>query len=244
MPAALTFIYTYYDNPLMLATQYRNWISYPERLKSQIKIVLVDDASPMNPAADVWRPAGLPKLEIYRVLVDVPWHQDGARNLGATVADDGWMFCCDMDHVMPADSLRNLLGRIERAKPAAEFFTFPRRDMPHMRPVKKGPGANIFAITRWAYWNQMGGYDEDMCGQYGSDGEPRRRLLKHSRNIVLDNCAVIRFERHIIADASTVKWERKGPENERRRQRAIQRKVEIGRMNQITHLDFEWSRVL
>lgn len=74
----LTMIYPYYDNPRMLGLQYGTWREYPEDLKQDLEIILVDDGSPESPAIDVPRPDGLPKLRIYRVLVDIPWHQHGA----------------------------------------------------------------------------------------------------------------------------------------------------------------------
>lgn len=235
----LTFVYAYYDNPLMLAQQYRIWSAYPEELKSKVSVIVVDDASPRWPATDVARPA-LPKLSIYRVKVDVPWHQDGARNLGAFEAQDGWLFLSDMDHALPSASLSKLLEEDDERV----FFTFPRLDAPDLKPNAKGPGHNIFALTKEMYWRKMRGYDEDMCGQYGSDGAPRRRLLKVAKNVVLSDCPVIRYPREVIMDASTTSLERRGPENEQRRKDVAARKKKLGRIGKITTLDFEWSRVL
>lgn len=242
--SSLTFIYSYYDNPLMLAAQYQLWASYPEELKQRISIILVDDASPKSPALEVPRPQNLPTLTIYRVKVDIPWHQDGARNLGAHEAEDGWLFCSDIDHAMPAKSLDNLLQTISKHTSNKVFFIFPRLDAMGLKPNEKGPGANIFALTKKMYWGKMFGYDEDMCGQYGSDGAPRRRLLMRAHQVVLNNCPVIRYDRNVIPDASTTAWERRGPENKRRKKEAIERKKKLGRMGKITHLDFEWNRVL
>lgn len=236
---ALTFVYAYYDNPLMLAQQYRIWSDYPDDLKKRVNIILVDDASPNWPAMDVVRPT-LPKLSIYRAKVDIPWHQDGARNLGASEARDGWLFLSDMDHVMPATSLAKLLEQFDERV----FFTFPRLDAPALQPNAKGPGANIFALTKRMYWSCMRGYDEDMCGQYGSDGAPRRRLKRFSRNVLLTDCPVILYGRDVIADASTTTWERRGPENDKRKRATLMRKRDLGRINKIVTLDFEWSRVL
>jgi hypothetical protein len=51
----ITYAIPYYRNPAMLSEQYRIWAGYPEDLKEQIEIVLVDDGSP-EPAIDVPRP--------------------------------------------------------------------------------------------------------------------------------------------------------------------------------------------
>jgi|KBSSwiStaDraftv2_1062776.scaffolds.fasta_scaffold30686_3 hypothetical protein len=236
---SLTLVYSYYDNPLMLSEQYRIWSNYPDELKDKVSVIVVDDASPRWAALDVVRPV-LPKLSIYRVKVDMPWHQDGARNLGAYQADEGWLFLSDMDHALPTGSLQKLLEQTNERV----FFTFPRIDAPHMTPNAKGPGHNIFALTKKMYWDKMGGYDEDMCGQYGSDGAPRRRLLRHATNVVLKTCPVIRYPREVIDDASTTNYERRGPINDQRRLQTMARKRSLGRTGKITTLDFEWDRVL
>jgi hypothetical protein len=105
----LSIVMPYYMNPGMLAHQYETWAAYPADLKERVDIVIVDDGSPVSPAADVPRPEGLPPLGIFRVLEDRPWHQHGARNLGAFVAKGPWLLLTDMDHVLPAESLARLL---------------------------------------------------------------------------------------------------------------------------------------
>src|SRR4051812_27854987 len=107
----LSFVMPYYDNPVMLAHQYSVWASYPERLKKRIEIVIVDDGSQSEPASNVLRIDNLPSLSIYRVLIDKPWNQHGARNLGAKLAEGPWLFLTDMDHVLPSESLEHLLER-------------------------------------------------------------------------------------------------------------------------------------
>lgn len=236
---AITFIYAYYENPGMLAEQYRIWSSYPEELKQKVSVIIVDDGSPLYPAVNVEMPEGLPLINIYRVAVDIPWHQDGARNLGAKEAKDGWLFLSDMDHAMPATSLEFLM----KQDGMNTFYTFPRVDAPHMKPNAKGPGLNIYAMTKRTYWERMKGYDEDMCGQYGSDGAPRRRLEKTCIHMNLRFCPVIRYPREVIADASTTAWERRGKANEEARKQRLERKAQLGRQGKITTLDFEWARV-
>lgn len=196
----------YYRNPAMLAEQYRVWAGYPDDVKAALEVVLVDDGSPEASAAiAVPRPEGLPPLRIYRVLVDIPWHQHGARNLAAREAVGEWMLLTDMDHVVPAESLRALLPILRAARPA-EVFTFARVDAPHGRPTvnehgEPKPHVNTFAIRRAHYW-AVGGYDEDCIG-YGTDGYFRNRLKAMSRMCHLEDVAIVRYPREVIADAST-----------------------------------------
>lgn len=216
----LSFCLPFYTNSLMLAEQLRVWAGYPDALKTRIEIVLVDDGSPAA-AVDVPRPDGLPALRIYRVLEDRPWHQHGARNLAAHEAVGTWLFLTDMDHVLPAESLARLLGQIEqtsvdvtargdqarRLTPRRNaMFTFRRLDAPNLTPkLLKGrphPHQNTFAVTKSDYW-AAGGYAEDLCGFYGTDGYFIRTLIDRSYVVHLEDAPVIRYSRDVIADAST-----------------------------------------
>lgn len=238
----LTLIYAYYENPAMLTRQYAIWRDYPEDLKDSVSVIVVDDASPKSPAMGVPRLSGLPRLQIYRVFKDIPWHQDGARNLGASQAPEAWMFLSDMDHVLPSESLHDLLTLDD--KRAA--YTFARLDAPSMLPTKdKGgrpkPHPNTFAMTRAMYW-QVGGYDEVYCGTYGTDGEFAKRLYKVAKRIHLDHIPIVRYSREVIPDASTTTLVRRSKENEQAKLRAAYRKKMIG--PKITTLNFEWEREL
>lgn len=197
----LSLCLPYYRNPGMLAEQYRVWAGYPEAIKAQIDVVLVDDGSPV-PAVDVPRPGDLPSLRLYRVLVDLPWHQHGARNLAASEAQGPWLFLTDMDHVLPAKSLERLLPRLS----GDAVFTFERLDAPKLqRKVnargERHPHVNTFAMTKARYW-RVGGYDEDLIG-YGTDGYFRRRLFADGPPVHCEDVPIVRYPREVIADANT-----------------------------------------
>lgn len=195
----------YYKNPLMLAEQFHVWSSYPDDLKPHIEILLVDDGSPANVAAStVARPDGLPAFRLYRVLVDIPWHQHGARNLAAKEATGDWLLLTDMDHVLPGDSLRDLLAVLPSAG-KTDVFTFNRLDAPKLTPTRDQHGAlkphvNTLCMKRDWFW-KVGGYDEDCVG-YGTDGYFRNRLNPLSNRRHLAGISVIRYPREVIADAS------------------------------------------
>lgn len=193
----------------MLAEQFRVWAGYPEDLKSQIEVLVVDDGSP-EPAGDVPRPDGLPALRIGRLTdtadpMTPPWRQDACRNRAAHHAVGEWLFLTDMDHVLPADSLRALLGYISSGSDVV--YMFDRLDAPHLKPKKdnrgeRHPHPNSFAMRRDRYW-MLGGYDEDLCGVYGTDGPFRRRVDALSRVEQLWDVPIIRYPREVIPDAST-----------------------------------------
>jgi len=201
---ALSLVIPYYTNPGMLAVQYAAWTAYPAAVKAQIEIVLVDDGSPAA-AMDVPRPAGLPALRIFRVLEDRLWHQHGARNLGANQAAGPWLLMTDMDHVVPAESMAQLLKVLERDRHDG-FYTFHRLDAPDLAPKllhgQPHPHQNTFAVSKARYW-AAGGYNEDLCGFYGTDGYFLQRLVKGAEITHLVDVPVVRYSRDVIPDAST-----------------------------------------
>lgn len=199
----------YYRNPGMLSEQFRVWAAYPEDLKRQIEVLIVDDGSP-EPAHEVPRPDGLPPLVIGRFAPTAtpevpPWRQDAARNWTAHLATGDWLFLSDMDHVLPADSLRALLERVGDGRDAV--YSFQRLDAPDLTPKrdKHGnlhPHPNTYAMTKTRYW-ALGGYDEDVLGIYGTDGYYRRKLLDQVALVHLGTIPIVRYPREVIPDAST-----------------------------------------
>lgn len=239
----LSLVYPYYRNPTMLAAQFRVWAGYADAAKAQIEIVVVDDGSPdTEAAATVSRPDGLPPFRLYRVLEDRPWHQHGARNLGAREAAGNWLFLSDMDHVLPADSLTKLLALPDLDR----VYTFARLDAPDLTPKllhgRPHPHPNTFCLKKARYWS-IGGYDEDLTG-YGTDWAFRQQLGETTH---LSDVPVIRYPREVIADASTrsgatdPKAFRDAARRTNECRQIVRRKQAAGLPPKV--LDFPWERV-
>lgn len=259
----LSIVMPYYRNPGMLARQFQVWRhEWPHELKRQVDIVIVDDGSP-EPADGVPIPnnyagysAAMPDVSIFRVKEDRPWHQHGARNLGAKVAAGRWLFMTDIDHVIPPQTLEAALAFC-RCADRRDVMRFPRRDAPPgawraedfeaMAPTTRPDGSlkphvNSFVVSRAHYWG-IGGYDEDYCGIYGTDRLFRDRLFGAS--VVCDSAApLIRVSRDVIADASTRGLARKEGRPAGAKKEIQRRKEAEGRADEITVLNFEWERVL
>ena len=171
----LTLIVTYYNQPEMLAQQYRAWASYGDL---PVQFIVIDDGSQL-PAVEVARPP-LP-ISIYRVDFDIPWHQDGARNLGAHVAPDGWLLLLDIDHVLPASAAGVLVNSLPGLVKGVAYRP-ARRLATSGKPLPVA--ANIWLMDKADYW-QVGGYDERLCGHYGTDQEYRPRLAQTLREQAL-----------------------------------------------------------
>lgn len=241
----LTLVLPYYKNPGMLTVQFANWLGWADKRKDRIAVILVDDGSP-EPATDVPRPEGLPALSIYRVTEDRPWHQHAARNLGAHVAEDGWLLLTDMDHVLTDDAARLILKRLDKGElddrciymlDRIEADTGEPTRNEHGRPK---PHPNSFVLTRELYW-RIGGYDEDFCGVYGTDGLFKDRAFRIGRKAHL-NVPLVRYWRDLVPDASTNAPRKEGREPGVK-DRIAREKAERGEANVVKVLQFPWERV-
>lgn len=209
----------YYENSSMLARQYQEWAGYPKGLKQYVEMIVVDDGSPENRAADVPRPKGLPPLKLFRMVEDLRWNQDACRNLAADHATGDWLLLTDMDHIVPAATMAHV---VEKDLKSGVVYRFARVSAPDLLPYKVHP--NTWLVER-ALFEDIGGYDEAYCGYYGTDFDIRDRLLARASLEMIDE-PVIRMPREVIADASTTTLERKRPEDSATI-RAIRAKIQL-----------------
>lgn len=169
----ITLVMPYYRNPNTLRKQVAHWNSLPHWMHAQLTVRIVDDASP-EPAEPILRGCKVP-TELYRVAVDRPWGQHGARNLGAHAAahDDDWLLMTDMDILVPEPVLCYLLQcQLDRRN----HYFFGREFLDGREPKSH---CNSFLVTKKNFW-AAGGYEERFCGTYGGDGIFTRALEKVS----------------------------------------------------------------
>lgn len=242
----LTLVMPFYRNSTMLERQFAGWADWAEKQKKRVKIILVDDGSP-EPAAAIERPDGLPALEIYRVTEDRPWHQHAARNLGAHVAEDGWLLLTDMDHVLTDEAARCLFKAMDQGRldPNA-IYMLDRIEADTGLPTLNESGSpkphpNSFVLTRDLYW-RIGGYDEDYCGIYGTDGLFKERAFHIGRRGHL-KIPLVRYWRDLVPDASTDAPRKEGREPGAK-ERVAREKAERGQAATVKTLQFPWERVL
>lgn len=249
MGGHLTLIMPYYENPRQLAeVQYDGWLGWPESIKKRFRVVLVDDGSPSAPAGAVARPDGLPEVSIYRVLQDIPWHQHGARNLGAQMALDGWLLLTDMDHVLTKEAAAALFERMDAGKlnPVTAYM-MDRIEADTKAPTldrfgNPKPHPNSFVMTRDIYW-RVGGYDEDLTGVYGTDRFFRDRVFRTAKRGHL-SIPLVRYWRDIVPDASTTTLPRKEGRDPLAKERILAAKKARGEQHVVKVLQFDWERVI
>lgn len=209
----LSIVLTFYGQPSMLAEQARIWRDYPDG----VEVIVVDDGSAV--------PAEAEGCSIYRVAKDIPWHQDGARNLGAHVANGEWLLFLDIDHAISGAEVGRLLKLLPML-PGKSAFRPRRRLVDGAYGLARA--ANIWLIRKGDFW-RVGGYDERLCGHYGTDLEfrPRLRRVLTERDVpvVLDV-----YRSGNVADASTQGLDR-----------TVVKPPRLSGAPKV--LGFEWSRV-
>lgn len=211
----LTFICAFYQNPGMLREQQTIWRAYPDDLKAVFHAIVTDDCSPTSPAKPVIESTGIASFQAYRTLKDVRWNWLFCRNLGVSKASTEWVLLTDIDHVLPAETLRSIVTE-ELDRDAV--YRFSRVDAPHVwpyaltecAPYKGHP--NTWMMTRQMF-AAIGGYDERFSGFYGSDGEFRDRVHSTAKRVVIRTDVLVRYPREILPDASTVTYGRKEPQD-------------------------------
>lgn len=240
----ITFVYTYYNNPDMLARQLQEWLVYPGDVLDKLRFIIVDDGSMRAPALPVIQQSlqgqrDKLKLSLYRVTVDIPWNMDGARNLAMKECETEWAFLCDIDHLVPADQV-----------PRAFEMPFAPRTafMPNQvwtSGVSLGrPHPNSYLMRKEDYWF-VGGMDEDFAGFYGSDGNFRRLLTQWGIVLIYTTTwNVVVYGTGDIYDANTKGLGRKDSDRFVKRNAKLWEKVRGPRYKPVDPIRFPWERLI
>jgi hypothetical protein len=194
----------------MFAEQQEVWASYPESLRRQLHVIVVDDCSPkghrLSPKAVTV--TGLGSLRLYRLTSKKRWNWLACRNLGAKVAQDGWLLLTDIDHVLPVETLERLVHDELRESYA---YRFKRVDAVRRWPYRLDECTDYkmhndsWLLTRKMFFDpRIGGYDERLSGCYGTSGEFKDRVFAATSAHVVLNDVLIRYPREVIPDASTL----------------------------------------
>jgi hypothetical protein len=242
MPASLVF--AYYDNAGMLRRHLQEWRRYLPSVQRQLTAIIVDDGTPGVHAADVVKAErgdlAMP-VEVYRIDVDKPWNQDGARNLGMLRCPTPWALLMDMDHLLPHHQAETMLRYAERS--ASGVYYMPNQFLVDGTDLQR-PHPNGYLINKSDFWF-MGGYDEDFAGWYGSDGNFRKCARGAGlAEVVTNEFHTVVYRRTDIADASTRKYGRKDSPYAATNNPVLAAKRSGPAYRAQNPLRFNWSRVL
>jgi glycosyltransferase involved in cell wall biosynthesis len=207
----VTLVVPYYRNCEMLRRQIQEWELYP----AGVQIIVVDDGSP-ELAKPIIENTATPELQkriqLFRIMVDIPWNREEARNLGALQASTKWIVQVDIDHVLPAASARHLLQFEADSK---HWYRFPRwrkgkadetRNKDAIsRDVEFGqihPHVDSYLISKVLYW-LVDGYDLLFSGCLGGGRDFLKRLENVAQPLMLPHSIPLHvYTRSEVKDAS------------------------------------------
>jgi glycosyltransferase involved in cell wall biosynthesis len=137
----------------------QTYAGYSRDVLDRTQFIIVDDGSPI----EVKIPDDLDlNLLVLRITEDIPWNQPGARNLGMVYARSDKVLITDIDHEVPEATFRRVLGMRD---PGRTMYKIHRRTH-EGAPERAHP--NTFVLSR-ARFLRLYGYDEELCGHWGSD---------------------------------------------------------------------------
>jgi len=236
----ITLIIPYYRAPQMLQKQLDTVREYP----GPVQVIVVDDCSP-EPAEKVFTKKD--KARLYRITTDLEWNREGARNLGATLANTNWIVQIDTDHILPVQCAEKL---VQFFPGSTRWYRFPRfrvgkadetrkkdsiPDDCEYGPVK--PHIDSYLCTTERYW-KAGGYNEDYVGCLGG-GSPFLKCMERvagEPDLLPDDIYLEVHTRHSIPDASVNDLSRNTTEYRRK-------KRQIGNRKGKNPLRFNWTRI-
>jgi hypothetical protein len=199
----ITIVMPYYNQPLMLAHQLKTFIQYSRETHLMMYLNLVDDGSRI-PAEPIVRESGIldsaMTVSLYHTLVDVPWNQEFAVNLGVSQVDTEWFAHIDIDHEMPEATARALI--YEQHDPWVAYSFRRVRAEGQRRDIHEA----LFFMTKTLFMG-AGGFDERFAGAYlpsDRDFNQRVRHRGHADRRTLGVHLITHDESYSIKDASAI----------------------------------------
>lgn len=242
----VTIVLPSYRQPLMLRKQLDNWASYSANAREHFTLIVIDDGSP-EPASEVIKASD--GVQLYRVAVDIPWHRNPCRCLGATLCESPWLIQADLDHILPPASADALLATEVSHK---KWYRFPRWRVGRADETRRKDAipdscefgrvkehGDSFLITRELFLKSP--YDDAYGGGFLGGGSPFLKRMESIAPVELlpDEVCLHVYTRHVIPDASITTLSRDTSQYSKVRKEKERRGDTVPKMN----LDFEWSRV-
>jgi len=169
----LSIIFNHHREPNTLKFILNNW----EKVKNQDKIhYVICDAGPKEDPID------LSIVENYNLNIKVLqldeykfFNQPLGKNVMVQECETEWVFMTDPDRFFPKSAIEQIFLLDLNSNAAYDFFDY-NWDPIEEKIVSEFWHPNTFLLTK-EYFNQIGGYNEEFCGNYGHDDtEIRRRM--------------------------------------------------------------------
>lgn len=255
MTHQITMIVPYYRNPKMLREQIETWKRYGEKVRRTLKITVVDDGSP-DRAYEVFTHKDIDefftygvRVDLYRIVDNIPWNRGGARNLGSMMAQTPWLLHMDIDHVLPVTCADELIKqdfdkaythRFRRFRNGQADMTRKKDALPECAEYGEiKPHIDSYLCTREMF-DRVGGYDEDYSGCLGGGSPFLKQLGAIAPFVVAPSSIWLEvYTQSTISDSSDMSLSRDTREYIRRKEQ----KEKLGKTKAINPLRFKWEQV-
>lgn len=158
----VTHCVNYYGQTLRLRDLYAEWEHFP----AEFKTMIIDDGHPVEAFMQPTQPTRLARIE-----VDIPYNFAGTHNLALALCDTEWLLHTDMDTRVTPEAAAKVLSLIAGSGDDDVWFF---RLQHEGAEIPTTPGAWLMKKVR--AW-KLGGFNEDLCGNYGhQDVDFLRRL--------------------------------------------------------------------
>lgn len=187
----LTLIISYYDSPETFKRQVETWNSYPECIKKELEIIVVDDCSHDVPLSSVLVFQKGLNMRVFRIKKKAMWNSISCRNIGAKEAKGKWLLFTDIDHLLPREQAIELFEILnEKEDNKLNLLLSPRMAYNLSRIDEQGEIMDMhnfsFLMTKKLFW-EIGGYDEEFAGAWDN----KKHYIKRIDNFLGQSIACV-----------------------------------------------------
>lgn len=244
----LTLVMAVYGQPLMLQEQLL-WISsYPQHVRERLSVVIVDDCGepPVRLETVTCLDAIIKSAKLFRVDVDIPWNQMGARNLGMHHSE-GWCVMIDPDMVFDGPTMERMMQAAAKLQ-RGQVVRWSLRHVSSNKVDQSSP--NTWLIHRDDFF-AVGGYDEDFAGNKGWSDVQLLDILNASYKVQRRVDLVANFHSNeSVPDAMVTKLDRSTSKNRKKRVKKVDQARAAGgwarwakARKDIPRLRFPWTQI-
>ena len=179
----ITIFFPYYNQQEALEFQLSYYSTFPEEIRKNIQIFIVDDGSQNHKACDYITNEHLDNLSItlHRIDIDIPWNQVETNNLAFKNIETDFILRVDIDIFIDQDNLLKLILNDSNLACRMKYKSYYTNDF-----LSKDGHPNVFLLPKNIYKNYR--YNEYFSGNYGyEDNDFRHKLSKDKKLVFLED---------------------------------------------------------
>jgi hypothetical protein len=235
MTKLITVCLGYYNqNKSMVLKHINSWKKYPKSIRDLFKFYIIDDGSKIN-CKDLLKDIDMNdiSIHIYKIKKDIFWNIPGVINLGAKQCKTPYYIILDMDTLISTKMACQLINLAKHNIDKNIAFKFNRKVVDNPNHPKNHKIHPCICLIRIKDFWEIGGFDEDLVGNYGSND---RFFFHRAKNIIkLKIMKNIFLKYYTEGETNTIRDITKNREK-------VNNKIK-NNFIPTKHVRFEWKRV-